>query len=180
MDIRVQIHWMAVVLVCSTVAHSSLAAESAKIEPATISPALDARLHSIYGAPEADALRSDVGLAVRTALLTSECGEAIAIRIAIVDATPTHPTRAQLAANPALDFLRSKSRGGASLEAEFEGADGRVLGAVSWRHYAADLSTISMAATPWGDAHLAIEQFAGQLAKECRKLSAHERVSASR
>ncbi len=135
----------------------------------TFGTPLQSRLDGTYGSAEADVLRA---AAVRevTAALERRAGTRVrtidlSIAVVIAAAEPSHPTRRQLADNPSLDALRSKSLGGAELTGTVRAADGRVVGTVSHRHFASNLETASPAGDAWADAEVAIRQFATLVAR---------------
>jgi hypothetical protein len=90
--------------------------------------------------------------------------------VTVEDLAPTRLTRKQLADNPSLDVVRSKSLGGAELKGEVRDAERRLLTTVSYRYFAPTLPLGSASRDPWADARLAIDGFAGKLADACRKL----------
>ena len=89
---------------------------------------------------------------------------------AVLPLAPTRLTRAQLADNPSLDVLHSKSLGGAELKGEVLDAQQHVLTTVSYRYFAPTITLGSLARDPWADARLAIDGFARKLATACRNL----------
>ncbi|HMD73375.1 MAG TPA: hypothetical protein VKG05_05905, partial [Steroidobacteraceae bacterium] len=91
------------------------AASRVDIAPITFSAPLIARLHNSLGNDEIPALQQLVSSAVNKSMGSKACGKASSIKIQIEDAAPTHPTRWQMANDPSMDFLRSKSVGGADL-----------------------------------------------------------------
>ena len=93
-----------------------------------------------------------------------------AVTVTVEDLAPTRLTRKQLADNPSLDVLRSKSLGGAQLKGEVLDAQQHVLRTVSYRYFAPTLYEGSVSLDPWADAQLAIDGFARKLAAACRNL----------
>ena len=78
------------------------------------------------------------------------------------------PTREQIGREPGLDFVRSRSLGGAELTATLRGADGRSLGRVNYSYYAPTLHLASQAAEAWADARISIQRFATQVAAKLK------------
>jgi hypothetical protein len=140
--------------------------------PATtveFAPAVMAKMQD-YGedqrAPLADAILAAVAReAGRTRAMSG-----LEITVTVEDVAPTRPTRAQLAANPAISVTHSKSLGGAQLRAEVRDAHHTVLTVVEHSYFAPTLGLGSPSFNPWGDADRAIDQFAVKLAAACRDL----------
>ncbi len=88
------------------------------------------------------------------------------------DITPTHPTRKQLADDPAVDLTQTKFIGGAELAGEVRDANRQRLATVTYRHFPQTLALGSASPDPWADARLAIDQFAVKLAAACHDLGA--------
>jgi hypothetical protein len=132
-------------------------------------PAVNAKLED-YGEAEAATLRE----AIRTAVAhESECSgvpSGTGVTVTVEDLAPTRLTRKQLADNPSLDVVRSKSLGGAELKGEVRDAQRGLLATVSYRYFAPTLPLGSVSRDPWADARLAIDGFAGKLATACRQL----------
>ncbi len=147
---------------------SSQAADAVNVAPVTLSPSLMKRMHDSFGDREIPALQKLVADAVHKQMGSGACGKAANIQIQIEDATPTHPTRWQMENDPSLDFLYSKSVGGAELTGRLLGADGRALTTVAYRRFAPDIYRISMAADPWADAQVTVDRFASKLIGACR------------
>ncbi len=145
------------------------------LAPVTIGASLQKALKDRYGVDEAQELQQAVTHSLSRSLkgVGAQQGEAAAIRIEVLidSATPTHPTRRQLNENPSLDYLGSVSRGGADLRAVLRNADGQVLDRVAYDYYAYTLKEASMSAAPWGDAYIAIDRFADQVARHWRRLA---------
>jgi hypothetical protein len=148
--------------------HTAFAASRVDIAPITFSAPLIARLHNDLGDEEIPALQQLVSSAVNKSIGSKACGKALRIQIQIEDAAPTHPTRWEMANDPSIDFLHSRSVGGADLTGRLLGADGRALATVSYRRYAPDIRTTSVVADAWADARLTVDQFASELAGACR------------
>jgi hypothetical protein len=132
-------------------------------------PAVNAKWPE-YGAAEAATLRKAIRAAVAR---EKECGAVptgIGVNVTVEDLAPSRLTRAQLADNPSLDVVHSKSLGGAELKGEVLDAQQHVLTTVSYRYFAPTITVGSVARDPWADARLAIDGFAGKLATACRNL----------
>lgn len=138
----------------------------------TLAPSLSERLDKSLGAEEGPVLQRIVTEAVTKAVTADRCPDAARVEVSVTDADPTHPTRQQLLDQPGLDFLRSRSIGGAALSAKMFNADGHVTGSLSYRRYPPTLGLGSMAAETWSDARLAIDRFAAKLAADCGRAAA--------
>jgi len=125
---------------------------------------LEARFKDDYGVDEEGVLRAAIVSALTRALAPLALPRPLGAHITVENVAPTRPTRAQMAANPSLDDLRSKSLGGAALTAELRDAQGQLVTTVSYRYFAPTLAAGSPAQDPWADARLAIEGFAQRLA----------------
>ena len=167
-------------LLCACAAGPATAA-AVSIAPATIGDSLQRALKDKYGVDEAQDLEKAVAQSLARSLkgVGAEPGDTAPIRIEVLidAATPTHPTRRQMSENPSLDYLASISRGGAKLHAVLRNASGQVLDHVAYDHYAYSIREASMSASAWGDAYLAIDGFADQVAKAWQKLSAAKPAS---
>ena len=132
-------------------------------------PAVNAKWPE-YGQAEAATLRT----AIRAALAREkDCGtvpNGVGINVTVEDLAPSRLTREQLADNPSLDVVHSKSLGGAELKGEVLDAQQHVLTTVSYRYFAPTITLGSLARDPWADARLAIDGFARKLATACRNL----------
>ena len=132
-------------------------------------PAVNAKWPE-YGQAEAATLRT----AIRAALAREkDCGtvpNGVGINVTVEDLAPSRLTREQLADNPSLDVVQSKSLGGAELKGEVLDAQQRVLTTVSYRYFAPTITVGSVARDPWADARVAIDGFAAKLAAVCRNL----------
>jgi hypothetical protein len=137
----------------------------------TLAPALAERLDTSLGIEEGPVLQRIVTEAVARAVTPDRCRDTARIDITLAEAEPTHPTRRQLIDQPGLDFLRSKSIGGAALSAKIFNADGKVIDTVSYRRYPPTIQWASEAAETWSDARLAIDNFATKLAADCGRLA---------
>ena len=84
------------------------------------------------------------------------------ISLVLVDIRPNRPTFAQLAAQPGLDGMRSKSIGGATIEGEVILADGTRY-PVRYDWYSSSLAEVR-GFTTWQDASHAFDRFARRLA----------------
>ena len=149
-----------------------LASPSRGAEPrttVTFAPAVAASMPA-FGEAERRTLESAVDTAVTRVTRELALPAGVTIRVTFEELTPSHPTRAQLLANPAADPIDTHYRGGAGLTGEVLDASGHVLTTVSHRYFPATLSLASASWDPWADARLAIDQFASKLAAACRKL----------
>jgi hypothetical protein len=157
-------------------AEPAAAGAAVSIAPVAIGETLQKALKDRYGVDEAQGLEQAVTQSLARSLkgVGAEPGDAAPIRIEVLidSATPTHPTRRQLNENPSLDYLASVSRGGAELRAVLRNADGQVLDRVAYDYYAYSLREASMSGGAWGDAYIAIDRFADQVAKHWRRLTA--------
>jgi hypothetical protein len=138
----------------------------------TLSPELTERLGQSLGVAEGPVLQRIVTQAVTKAIAPDRCRDTARIDITLRAADPSHPTRRQLIDQPGLDFLRSKSIGGAALSAKVFSADGQVIDTVDYQRYPPTLQLGSAAADPWSDARLAIDDFAAKLASDCGRRAA--------
>ena len=132
-------------------------------------PAVNAKWPE-YGEAEAATLRKAIRAAVAR---EKECGTVpagVGVNVTVEDLAPSRLTREQLADNPSLDVLHSKSLGGAELKGEVLDAQQHVLTTVSYRYFAPTITLGSLARDPWADARLAIDGFARKLATACRNL----------
>jgi hypothetical protein len=132
-------------------------------------PAVNAKW-SEYGAAEAGTLRKAIRAAVAREKQCSAVPEGVGVTVTVEDLAPSRLTREQLADNPSLDVVHSKSLGGAELKGEVLDAQQHVLTTVSYRYFAPTITVGSVARDPWADARLAIDGFAGKLATACRQL----------
>ena len=123
-----------------------------------------------YGEEEGTVLRTAILTAVSRKLGRVAAPSGLAITVVVQDVAPTHPTRQQLADDPATDVARTKFIGGAELTGSVRDAGGRVLATVHYRHFPPNLELGSASLDPWADARLAIDQFASKLAVACSKL----------
>jgi hypothetical protein len=150
------------------------ATAAVSVAPVAIGDTLQKALKDRYGLDEAKDLQEAVTHSLARSLkgVGAEQGGAAAIRIEVLidSAPPTHPNRRQLMDNPSLDYLRSISRGGAELHAVLRNAKGEVLDRVSYDYHANTLHEASMSGGAWGDAYIAIDRFADQVARHLRQL----------
>lgn len=133
----------------------------------TLAPSLTERLDKSLGAKEGPVLQRIVAESVTREVTRHRCVDAARIDVTLIEADPTHPTRQQLIDQPGLDFMRSKSIGGAALSATVFNADGQVIDSLSYRRYPPMLGMAAMSAETWSDARLAIDRFASKLAADC-------------
>ena len=149
-----------------------LASSSRGAEPrttVTFAPAVAADMPA-FGEAERRTLESAVDTAVTRVTREVPLPAGATIRVTFVELAPSHPTRAQLMANPAVDPISTRFLGGAELTGEVRNASGHVLTRVSYRYYPQTLGLASASWDPWADARLAIDQFASKLAAACRDL----------
>lgn len=123
-----------------------------------------------YGEEEGTVLRTAILAAVSRKIGRVVAPSGLAITVVVQDVAPTHPTRQQLADDPATDVARTKFIGGAELTGSVRDAGGRVLATVHYRHFPPNLELGSASVDPWADARLAIDQFASKMAVACSKL----------
>jgi hypothetical protein len=150
------------------------AAPSGAALPAAIvdfAPAVAASLRDRYGTDETAVLRSAIVTAVSRETEGVAVAPGLTVTVTVRDITPTHPTRRQLADDPALDATRTRFIGGADLGGEVRDAQGRVVVSVMSRYYPATVGLGSASLDPWADARLAIDQFAVKLAAALRRIS---------
>lgn len=144
-------------------------ASAVTVAPVSFSPEFETELNERIGVREGDVLRRDVERAVASALASRGVpvdGSGGAIEIEIVDAEPNRPTMRQLSDQPALDYIRSFSIGGAELRAVLRDAEGNVLTEVGHRNYnqsLAEFHGVPPAGT-WSEARRAIRAFANKVA----------------
>jgi hypothetical protein len=132
-------------------------------------PAVNAKWPE-YGEAEAATLRKAIRAAVAREKECAAVPMGVGVNVTVEDLAPTRLTRQQLADNPSLDVVHSKSLGGAELKGEVLDAQQHVLRTVSYRYFAPTITVGSPARDPWADARLAIDGFAAKLAAACRNL----------
>jgi hypothetical protein len=160
--------------VCAAGAAALVLARGLPAEPLAVTgidfaPAVNAKWPE-YGAAEAATLRKAIRAAVAREKNCGAVPPGVGVNVTVEDLAPSRLTRAQLADNPSLDVVHSKSLGGAELKGELLDAQQRVLTTVSYRYFAPTITVGSVARDPWADARLAIGGFAGKLATACRNL----------
>ena len=157
----------------ATAATAAKAADAVTLAPVAIGQSLQNILHSQFGDAEGQVLQQAVSISLVRSLKRAGAAlgtpDARRLEVLISDARPSHPTRLQMDQNPAMDPIRSRSLGGASLAAVLRGADGHEIDRVSWSHYAATFDTAALAYDPWADARLAIDMFATQVARSYQR-----------
>ena len=121
-----------------------------------------------YGEGERATLESTIETALAGALRGASLPSGLTIHVTLEELAPSHPTRAQLMTDPAMDPTRTHFLGGAALSGEVRDASGRVLSQVSHRYYPPTIALGSASLDPWADARLAIDQFAAKLAAAAR------------
>jgi hypothetical protein len=123
-----------------------------------------------FGEEERGPLQAAIRAALERETAKVPTAAGVQIAVTVEDLAPTHPTRAQLAADPAASAAQSKFLGGAALSAELRDANHHVLKAVNHNYSARTLGLGSSSLDPWADARLAIDQFAVKVAAACRDL----------
>ncbi|MBU2168794.1 MAG: hypothetical protein KKF88_13280 [Alphaproteobacteria bacterium] len=103
-----------------------------------------------------------LAVTVERALAREQALPGATISLVLVDIRPNRPTFAQLAAQPGLDGMRSKSIGGATIEGEVTLADGTRY-PVRYDWYSSNLAEVR-GFTTWQDASHAFDRFARRLA----------------
>lgn len=145
---------------------SPAAADAVALRPMTVDAALQTKFDDDYGQREIAVLQNIVARALEREL--TQAGATVAdtapvtVETTLVDVKPSRPTFQQAVDTPGLDTIRSVSVGGAELRARILGADGAVLGEVSYEWFETDLA-FSNALSTWGDAHRAIRRFADKV-----------------
>jgi hypothetical protein len=159
------------VTVCSAALLSATALPAAELLVTGIdfAPAVNAKWPE-YGEAEAATLRKAIRAAVAREKECAAVAAGVGVNVTVEDLAPTRLTRRQLADNPSLDVVHSKSLGGAELKGEVLDAQQHVLTTVSYRYFAPTITVGSASRDPWADARLAIDGFAGKLATACHKL----------
>jgi len=143
---------------------------SAGEPPATtieFAPAAAAKMQD-YGENERATLEAAIRAAVAREAAKTPAMAGLQIAVTVVDVAPTHPTREQLANNPAASPVLTKFIGGAELAGEVRDANQHVVATVTHSYFARSLELGSSSIDPWGDARRAIDQFALKLAAACR------------
>lgn len=133
------------------------------------SPAAQAKLER-YGKDESAVLQARISAAVVSACDKAGAPAGVTLAVTVLDVAPTHPTREQLNADPALDPVSTRYLGGANLTGYLRDSRGQVLATVKHSYYPPSLRWRSRSFDPWADANVAIEQFAGQMGAACRRL----------
>ena len=159
----------AVLAVASSTA--TLSAPTFKISTIDFTPAVVAELRNRYGEDETAVLRSAILTAVSRATEGVAIPAGLSLTVTVRDIAPSHPTRRQLADDPAIDVTRTKFLGGADLGGEVRDAHGHVVASVMDRYYPPELGLVAPGLDPWADARLAIDRFAGKLAAALRRIS---------
>lgn len=145
-----------------------LAAGSASAQPAgvadvrvTIGPELQEKAGD-YGERDLQRLAADLEADVEKALVArGRLGGESRLELVLTDARPSRPTFEQMARRPGLD-MRSVSNGGAAIEGEEIGPDGRRR-PVKFSWYETDIRWARGKAV-WTDAEHAFDRFARQYA----------------
>jgi hypothetical protein len=134
-----------------------------------LAPAAAEKMHT-FGEEERAMLQAAIRAALERETAKVPAAAGVQIAVTVEDLAPTHPTRAQLAADPAASAAQTKFLGGAALSAELRDANDHVLKAVNHDYSARTLGLGSSSLDPWADARLAIDQFAVKVAAACRDL----------
>jgi hypothetical protein len=142
-------------------------------EPATatvdFSPPARAKLER-YGNGESAVLQARIAAAVVSACGKAQVPAGVTFAVTVLDVAPTHPTREQLGADPALDPVKTRYLGGADLTGYLRDSGGQVLATVQHRYFPPSLRWRSRSFDSWADANVAIEQFADKMGAACRRL----------
>lgn len=150
-----------------------LAGALSALEPPTttieFAPAVVAKMQG-YGENERATLEAAIRAAVAREAARTPAMAGRQITVTVEEVAPTHPTREQLASNPAVDPVLTKFLGGAELAGEVRDANQHVVAKVTHRYFAPTLALGSSSLDPWADARRAIDQFAVKLAAACRDL----------
>ena len=129
----------------------------------TIGPRLEAKAHD-YGQHDLDMLaqelKADVEQQLRKKGRLGPGG--VRLLLTIADATPDHPTMAQLGNNPSLDYMHSVGRGSATID----GVEIRPDGARRTVHFEYEQEYLreAHAQGTWGDAENTFDWFAREYA----------------
>jgi hypothetical protein len=129
----------------------------------TFAPKFEETLAEDYGVREGERLVEEIREDITRALEKSGVSPA-RIDVTLIDAKPNRPTFKQLGDEPGLDFARSISIGGASLEGVAYDASGAELARVTYKYYESDIRNVIGYAT-WTDADRASARFASKLGK---------------
>ncbi|GAC1452719.1 MAG: hypothetical protein PVSMB6_05500 [Steroidobacteraceae bacterium] len=124
-----------------------------------------------FGKDEGAVLRARIETAIARACEPTRTPQGATVAVTVEDIAPTHPTREQLAAEPSLDPVRTRLLGGGSFTGVLQDGSGTVVATVRHQHYPPTLHWRSPSLDPWADADIAIEQFASQVGKACRRAS---------
>lgn len=132
-------------------------------------PAVAAKMRG-FGEDQRALLEKAILAAVARAGAGCPAVAGLEIAVTVEDVAPTHPTPAQLAADPAMSPTLSKSLGGARLSGKVRDGGHHALAEVEHEYFAPTLGLGSSSLDPWADARLAIDQFAVKLTAACRAL----------
>ncbi len=147
-------------------AGSALAAP-VTVKPLALSPEAQKDFAETYGEREIAGL-SDYLTKQLTRTLTAAGAEItpnapLTIETTLTAAKPSKPTFKQLSDKPGLDYFRSVSLGGATLEARVLDGQGKVIREVGYRWYEHSLAN-SRGVGAWTDAERAMRRFAREVA----------------
>jgi hypothetical protein len=144
-------------------------------DPTTVtvdfSPPVQVKLQR-YGKEEGAVLQARIEVAVVSACDKGKIPAGVTLAITVLDVVPSHATREQLNADPALDPVSTRFLGGADLAGSLRDSKSQVLATVKHRYFPPSLKWRSRSFDPWADANIAIEQFADKVGAACRRLPA--------
>lgn len=145
---------------------SAAQAQNVTLSPVAFSPEFQTELEEEIGVREGEYLREQAARAVNNAIARRNLagGPPVRIEISILDAQPNKPTMQQLRNQPALDWGRSVSTGGADLRAVLYTEAGQQIAEVQHDYYSRSLVDLFVEPNTWTDARRAIRQFAERVA----------------
>jgi hypothetical protein len=149
---------------------TSLRAGEPAAASVNFSPPTQAKLERYYGKREGAVLQARIEAAVASACGKAKVPAGVTFAITVQDVAPTHPTHEQMAADPALDPVRTHYLGGADLTGYLRDNRSQVLATVQHRYFPPSVRWRSRSFDPWADANVAIEQFADKMGAACRSL----------
>ena len=142
-------------------------AATVTVTPTVIGEKAQTKFDEKYGAreiaPLTDYLQRQVTRALEKAGADVGPGGALRVETTLVAAKPNKPTFKELGDRIGLDYMRSRSIGGADLSAKLIDASGRVVDQIDFRWYDSDLRWV-MSEAPWSGAETAIRLFAIKVA----------------
>jgi hypothetical protein len=130
----------------------------------TIGPRLEAEAHD-YGQSDLDMLAHELKKDVEDQLRRQGRLQpgGVSLMLTLTDATPNHPTKAQLASNPQLDYMHSVGRGSAVIDGVETSPDG-TRRPVHFGYKQMFLRQ-AFAASTWSDAENSFNSFAQEYAE---------------